>query len=89
MGFYTNNALALTIESNVVLVSNSNRDMNNAYRVINCSDQDVATKVYVDKAFIGNTSRVLATLAEAGLEYYADEVDTIYLRGKVQLGGRS
>ena len=53
MGFYTNNALALTIESNGVLVSTSNHDMNNAYRVINCldptADQDVATKAYVDK----------------------------------------
>ena len=53
MGFYTNIALALTIESDCVLVSNSNHDMNNAYRIINClgptADQDVATKAYVDK----------------------------------------
>jgi len=41
MGFYTNNALALTIESNGVLVRNSNHDMNNAYRVINCLDPTV------------------------------------------------
>ena len=38
MGFYTNNALELTIESKGVLVRNSNHDMNNTYRVINCLD---------------------------------------------------
>ena len=47
-------------------------------------------------AFIGNTSitgvpagsddRVLATLTDGGLESYADEVDTIYLRGKFSSG---
>ena len=52
MEFYTNGNLALMIESNGVLVSNSNHGMNNAYRVINCldptADQDVATKAYVE-----------------------------------------
>ena len=34
----------------------------------------------------GSDDRVLATLTDAGLEYYADEVDTIYLRGKFSSG---